>query len=191
MEIALFFGSFNPVHQGHLVIAQAVLNQSLAKEVWFVISPQNPFKNAEDLIGENERLEMVKMSIETQPLFKACTVEFDLPKPNYTIDTLNTLTNKFPQNTFKLLIGEDNLVGFHLWNDYKEILNQVDLLVYPRPKTPDCELKIHPKVKMLNVPMFDISATYIRSLVQEGKSIKFMVSEKVEDFIVTNKLFSV
>ena len=188
-SIALFFGSFNPIHQGHLVIAQAVITQSLADEVWFVISPQNPFKNADDLLEEQIRLKMVQLSIQSQPQFKACDIEFDLPKPNYTINTLNEVLKQFPSETFKLLIGEDNLAHFHLWNDYQDILNQAALLVYPRPNTPTSELKSHPKVTMLDVPLFDISATYIRSLIQDSKPIKYLVNEDVEKLIIENGLY--
>ena len=138
MQIALFFGSFNPIHQGHLVIAQAALTQNLVDEVWFIISPQNPFKNADELLDEQSRLQMVNLSIQSQPQFKACDIEFTLPKPNYTINTLNEILKHYPSETFKLLIGEDNLVHFHLWNDYQDILIQVELLVYPRPNTPNC-----------------------------------------------------
>lgn len=189
MQIALFFGSFNPIHQGHLVIAQAALTQNLVDEVWFVISPQNPFKNADELLDEQSRLQMVNLSIQSQPQFKACNIEFTLPKPNYTINTLNEILKQYPSETFKLLIGEDNLVHFHLWNDYQDILNQAELLVYPRPNTPNCELKSHPKVSMLEVPLFDISATYIRSLIQTNKPIKFLVNEDVEKFIADNGLY--
>lgn len=183
MQIALFFGSFNPIHHGHLVIAQAALTHGLAEEVWFVISPQNPFKNESDLLSENDRLKMVEESIQAQPLFKACTIEFGLPKPNYTVNTVQRLRQQYPRETFKLLLGEDNLVHFHLWNDYEDILDQVQLLVYPRPNTAPCALKSHPKVTFLTVPLFDISATYIRSLIQENKPIKFLVHEKVEKMI--------
>jgi nicotinate-nucleotide adenylyltransferase len=181
--IALFFGSFNPIHLGHLVIAQSVLTQNLADEIWFVISPHNPFKSADDLLDEQARLQMVNLSIVAQPRFKSCDIEFDLPKPNYTINTLNAILEKHPNKKFKILIGEDNLVHFHLWNDYEEILEKAALLVYPRPNTPDCKLKSHAKVSMLDVPLFDISATYIRALIQQKKSIKYLVHEAVESLI--------
>jgi nicotinate-nucleotide adenylyltransferase len=186
MNIALFFGSFNPIHHGHLVIAQAALTHGFAEEVWFVISPQNPFKKEGDLLAEHDRLMMVEESIQSQPLFKTCTIEFGLPKPNYTVTTVHRLCEQYPEMTFKLLLGEDNLVHFHLWNDYEDILRQAQLLVYPRPNTAECALKSHPKVTFLSVPLFDISATYIRSLIQEQKAIKFLVNEKVEKMIADN-----
>ena len=189
MAIALFFGSFNPIHHGHLVIAQAALTHGYADEVWFVISPQNPFKNTDELLREEARLAMVNLSIQSQPKFRACTLEFGLSKPNYTINTLTEIIKLYPEETFKILIGEDNLLHFHLWNDYQDILNQAALLVYPRPNTPPCELVAHPKVTLLDVPLFDISATYIRSLIQAQKPIKFLVTDGVEKYLELNRWY--
>ena len=133
MNIGLFFGSFNPIHNGHLIIAQAILNQTQLDQIWFVVSPKNPLKGSKSLLHEFDRLDLVEAAIWDNPKFKSSDIEFRLAKPNYTINTLVALSEKFPDNEFSLLIGQDNLKQFKRWKNNNSILENYDLLVYPRP----------------------------------------------------------
>jgi nicotinate-nucleotide adenylyltransferase len=188
MKIGLFFGSFNPIHLGHLIIANAMVNNDL-QEVWFIVSPQNPFKKNAGLLHEFDRLEMVRLSTFDNPRLKVSDVEFQLPKPSYTIDTLQVLIKKFPNHEFVLIMGSDNLMQFKNWKAYEQILELTDLYVYPRPGSDYLEWKEHPSVHFIEAPQLDISATYIRKLVKENKSIKYLVTEDVENYILRKKFF--
>lgn len=184
MKIGLLFGSFNPIHIGHLIIANSMLDLATLDEVWLVVTPQNPFKINVELMDENERMKMVNLAIKDNPKLKSCAVEFDLPKPNYTIDTLLYLKKKHPENTFFLIIGEDNLVHFDKWKDYNLIFENVEVLVYPRPDTPNTPFKVHHRVHLYNCPLLDISSTLIRENLKNGKSIKYLVHNEVEKYIL-------
>lgn len=186
-KIGLFFGSFNPIHVGHLIIANSMIELAGLDEVWLVVTPQNPFKINSELMDENVRLDLINIAIKDNPKLKSCDVEFGLPKPNYTIETLLHLQKKYKQNQFFLIIGEDNLVHFDKWKDYNLILNNVEVLVYPRPNSQNSKLKTHPRVHFYNCPMFDISSTYIRENLKNGKSIKYLVHEGVEKYILKLK----
>lgn len=183
MKIGLFFGSFNPIHVGHLIIANSMANHTDLEQVWFVVSPQNPFKKNNSLLHEFDRFTMVERAIAENFKLKATDIEFSLPKPSYTIDTLVVLAEKYPQHEFVLIMGEDNLVQFENWKNYQQILDYYALYVYPRPNTAPHNFKNHPKVKFVEAPLLDISATFIRKLLQENKSIKYLVTEPVEDYI--------
>lgn len=190
MKISLFFGSFNPIHIGHLIIANTIVGQPDVDQVWFVISPQNPFKSSNSLLHEFDRMDMVERAIEDNFNLRACDVEFNMPKPSYTIDTLTYLSSKYPTHQFRLIIGEDNLKNFHRWKNYNAILDFYGLDVYPRPSSASKgEIKNHPNVRMVEAPLLDISATYIRSAISSGKSIKYIVHEKVESYIRDKKLY--
>jgi nicotinate-nucleotide adenylyltransferase len=147
MRIGLFFGSFNPIHIGHLIIANIMAENSDLQAVWFVVSPQNPFKKSKTLLHEFDRLDMVEMAITDNPKLKAIDIEFHLPRPSYTIDTLTVIQEKYPQHIFSLIIGEDNLGQFSKWKNYQQILEYFGLYVYPRPGAIKSELLKHPNVK--------------------------------------------
>lgn len=183
MKIGLFFGSFNPIHMGHMIIANIMAENTDLKKVWFVVSPQNPFKPSKGLLHEFDRYDMVKTAIADNYKLEVSDVEFNLPKPSYTIHTLAYLTEKHPDKQFKLIIGEDNLEGFVRWKNYQQILEQHGLYVYPRPEAQPSELKSHPNVTIVQAPLLDISATYIRQCVQNKKSIRYLVPEPVENTI--------
>jgi nicotinate-nucleotide adenylyltransferase len=189
MKIGLFFGSFNPIHIGHLIIANTMAENADLQEVWLVVSPQNPLKKNTGLLHEFDRYEMAALAIHDSYKLKVSDVEFNLPRPSYTIDTLTYLSEKHPQHEFVLIIGEDNLSSFPKWKNYDKILQYYELYVYPRPETEKTELTNHPKVKFIPSPLLDISATYIRNNVREGKSIRYLVTEQVENFISRKKFY--
>lgn len=190
MNVGLFFGSFNPVHTGHLLIANYFIQFASLDKVWFVVSPQNPFKNSDELLDEHIRIEMLNLAINGDPKFVASDIEFDLPRPSYTVNTLTFLRNKFPDDTFFPIIGGDNLQSFHLWKDYQEILNQHQLLVYRRAGFHENPLLAGNKqIRIYDVPLLNISSTYIREMIQAGKSVKYLVPEEVEKFINRNSLY--
>jgi nicotinate-nucleotide adenylyltransferase len=187
--IGLFFGSFNPIHTGHIIIANIMAENTDLKKVWFVVSPQNPFKPSKGLLHEFDRFDMVKAAIADNYKLEACDAEFHLPKPSYTIHTLTYLTEKHPDKEFKLIIGEDNLEGFVRWKNYQQILEQYGLYVYERPGAQPSELKTHPNVKIVPAPMLDISATYIRECIRNKKSIRYLVPEAVEQMLQTKGFY--
>lgn len=189
MQIGLFFGSFNPIHIGHLIVANVMATSPECEQVWFVVSPQNPFKKSKTLLHEQDRYDMVSQAIGDNPKLKVSDIEFAMPKPSYTIDTLARLTDKYPQHSFKLIIGEDNLAQFANWKNHGKILEYYGLLVYPRPKAEPHNFANHAQVKFVEAPLLDISATFIRSQILAGKSIKYMVPEVVEGFIKLRKLY--
>ncbi|WP_254412748.1 nicotinate (nicotinamide) nucleotide adenylyltransferase [Dyadobacter diqingensis] len=189
MKIGLFFGSFNPIHIGHLIIANTMVTSTDLEQVWFVVSPQNPFKKNSSLLHEFDRYDLVQRAIADNALLKVTDVEFHMPKPSYTIDTLVRMQEKFPQHEFKLIMGEDNLAQFPNWKNHDKILEYVGLYVYPRPNSSAHHFKDHPAVKFVQAPLLDISATYLRACLKNGKSIRYMVSEPVEEMIRVKKLY--
>lgn len=194
MKVGLFFGSFNPVHNGHLIVANIMVETTGLDEVWFVVSPRNPLKSSSSLLHEFDRLTMVELAIEDNDRFKATDVEFHMARPSYTVDTLAYLSEKHPKNEFSLIIGSDNLVNFHKWKNYRVILDNYGLYVYPRPghvnlEEERCECLNHPNVKVIDAPLLDISATFIRNLIRQNKSIRYLVPDKTIRFIMDKKLF--
>jgi nicotinate-nucleotide adenylyltransferase len=181
MKIGLFFGSFNPIHIGHLIVANIMAEHTDLEQIWFVVSPLNPFKSSKSLIHEFDRLDMVEQAITDNYNFKTSDVEFNMPKPSYTVDTIAYLTDKNPQHEFKLIIGEDNLKYFPKWKNHEIILEQYGA----EPSA----LRDHPNVRLVSAPLLDISATFIRKCVKEGKSIKYLVPEGVAEYIERKKLF--
>jgi len=188
-NIGLFFGSFNPIHIGHLIIANTMVEYASLDQVWFVVSPQNPFKKSASLLPEFDRLDLVNAAIFENFNLKAVDVEFRMPKPSYTIDTLTYLSAAHKDKKFKLIIGEDNLKSFRKWKNSDKILEFYELLVYPRPHAQPSDLKTHPNVQLIEAPMMDISATFIRKSIQSHKSIKYLVPESVEQLIIGRKLY--
>lgn len=179
MEVGLFFGSFNPIHTGHMIIASLVKETTRVDEVWFIVSPQNPFKKNNNLLHEFDRLDMVNAAIGDDYQFRSSDIEFNMPRPSYTIDTLTLLQEKHPDKKFHLIIGEDNLASFPKWKNYEKILEHFGLIVYPRPHSKPSALKGSDNVKMIEAPEVDISATLIRKLIREEKSIKYLVPDAV------------
>jgi nicotinate-nucleotide adenylyltransferase len=189
MNIGLFFGSFNPIHHGHLIIAQAVLNQTDVDQIWFIVSPQNPHKKSKSLLHEFDRLDLVERAIADNFAFKANDIEFHLPRPSYTIDTLIHLSERHPDHAFKLILGGDNLEQLTSWKNYDKILDFFGLYVYPRGEEPTSELWQHNNVHRIDAPVLHISATYIRTCIQNGKSIKYLVPDQVEALIAQKKFY--
>jgi len=183
MRIAVYSGSFNPVHNGHLAIAQKVIDQAGVDELWFLISPQNPLKKNSDLWPENDRLSMVKLAIEDKPQMKASDYEFHLPRPTFTINTLDSLKSDFPQHDFILLVGGDNLSIIHQWYHYQRILDDYGLIVYPRPGYATDLFTDDPNVQIITAPFIPISATRIRQKILNGESIEDLVPHKVAEYI--------
>lgn len=191
MQIGLFFGSFNPIHIGHLIVANTIAESNEVGQVWFVVSPQNPFKKKHTLAHEFDRIHMVRLAIGDNPKFNVTDIEFRMPQPSYTIDTLTYLSEKYPQHQFSLIIGTDNLASLPKWKNYEQILNYYSILVYPRPdvELPASTLLTHPNVKIIEAPLLAISATYIRHCVQQNKSIRYLVPQEVADYIHAKKLY--
>lgn len=173
-KIGLFFGTFNPVHIGHLVLANHFAEHTDLAEIWLVVTPQNPFKQKIRLLPNRQRFEMVYLATESYPKLKPSDIEFDLPKPNYTSDTLVYLEEKFPGKKFSLIIGEDNLVHFHKWKNYEVLLERYGLYVYPRKNDKPIPKQFinHPKVRLVDAPEMEISSSKIRTWVKEGKNVR-------------------
>ncbi|MEM9327634.1 MAG: nicotinate (nicotinamide) nucleotide adenylyltransferase [Bacteroidota bacterium] len=189
MEVGLFFGSFNPIHIGHLIIANIAYETTSIEELWFIVSPQNPFKKNKNLLHEFDRIDMVRAAVHDHYRFRVSDIEFDMPRPSYTIDTLARLSDKYPQHHFRLLIGEDNLDAFHKWKNHDRILEYYGLIVYPRPNAAGEGWREHPAVEWIEAPKIDISATFIRKLIKANKSVKYLVADEVLELIEAKKLF--
>ena len=188
-QVALFFGSFNPIHIGHLIIAECVAQSAFADQVWFIVSPHNPLKHPADLLHAFDRFDMVERAIADNHRFKVSDVEFHLPRPNYTIHTLEKLQNQYPEHHFRLVMGEDNLIVLPKWKAYEQLLAQYGILVYPRPGHAKSDLSAHPNVHMIKAPLLDISASYIREQIKAGQSIRYLVPEPVEQLISIKKFY--
>ncbi|MEM7549137.1 MAG: nicotinate (nicotinamide) nucleotide adenylyltransferase [Bacteroidota bacterium] len=190
MRVGLLFGSFNPIHIGHLIIAQSVLNNSDLEKIWFVVSPQNPFKDSGSLLHEFDRIDMVREAIGNHPDFHASDIEFSLPKPSYTSHTLAYLSERFSSYDFKLIIGEDNLLSFDRWKNYEAILNDYGVYVYPRPVEKNSEFKSNSNITVVDAPVVDISSTLIRKYIKEGKSVQYLTPEPVYELIKSRKYYT-
>lgn len=175
--IGLFFGSFNPLHNGHLGIARYLIGQDLCRQVWLVVSPCNPLKQGQEMLPEQQRLSIVQAAVADDPRLVPCDIEFTLPKPSYTIDTLRRLSAVRPDCRFSLIIGADNLRDFHRWRDYQAILRDYEVLVYPRQGVDVSHLH-YPNVTLTEAPLFPISSTEIRELIASGQDISPWVPEK-------------
>ncbi len=174
---------------GHLIIANVMVATTDVEQVWFVVSPHNPFKKRATLLHEFDRIDMVNAAIHDNYDLMASDVEFNMPKPSYTIDTLTYLTEKYPQHDFVLIIGQDNLKSFPKWKNHELILEHYGLYVYPRPNAKYSELINHTNVKLVDAPMIDISATFIRKCVKENRSIKYLVPDAVNELIKAKKFY--
>ena len=186
MQIGLYFGSFNPIHNGHLIIANYLVQHTNLEQVWFVISPQNPLKNPGSLLNEYHRLFLVQVSIEDEPALKASDIEFRLPRPSYTIDTLTYLDEKFPLHDFAVIMGSDSFQNLSSWKNYKQILDRYPLFVYERPRYKAENIYEGSRVTLVKAPLLEISSTYIRKAIAEGKSVRYLVPDKVKQEIEQN-----
>ncbi len=189
MKIGLFFGSFNPVHIGHLIIANYMATQTDLDQVWLVVSPQNPHKKKTSLARDHDRLYLVRIAIEDNRNLKASDIEFGLPQPSYTIDTLTYLREKHPQHEFVLIMGGDNLGTLHKWKNYELLLEHYAIYVYQRPDYELGPLAEHPKIQLFEAPLMQISASYIRRCIQSGRSIQYLVPEKVYEYLSSSSLY--
>ena len=189
MKTGLFFGSFNPIHQGHLDIANYMAEFTDLDEIWIIVSPHNPLKERDTLLSDFHRLEMVRIAVEGNNKIKSpikqqyADIEFDLPQPSYTINTLKYIKEKFPDKEFALIIGSDNLSQFDKWKDYEQILENYELYVYPRPQIDGGELSNHHNVKLINAPLIEISSDGIRKLLGERKNVGNMLPGSVLRYI--------
>lgn len=191
MKIGLLFGSFNPIHIGHLIIANYMANHTALDKVWLVVSPQNPLKKYGDLINTYDRLEMAKLATDNATNIAVSDVELKLPQPSYTIDTLTHLKEKYPEHDFALIMGSDNLVTIHKWKNYKLILRDYQIFVYPRPGYENAEFASHPSVTITMTPQMELSATFIRKSIAEKKNVQYFVPDPVLKFIESKSLYRV
>lgn len=178
MNIGLYFGSFNPVHTGHLIIASHILNETALEQVWFVVSPQNPFKQEHSLLNEYHRLHLVKAATENDNRIKASDIEFSLPKPSYTANTLTWLAEKYPTHRFHIIMGSDSFQNLPKWKNAEWIMKHYPILVYPRPGF-EIQETHGADVTIVDAPLLQLSATHIRKCIQEGKSVRYMVPDSV------------
>jgi len=189
MKTGLFFGSFNPVHLGHLVIANYMANYTQLDEVWLVVSPHNPLKNKKGLSNMYDRLEMARLATENSVNLKVSNIEFGLPQPSYTIDTLTHLHEKYPEREFAIIMGADNLSSFKKWKNYEVILKNYEIYVYPRPGIDVEEWKDHPSIIMTETPQMELSSTFIRKAIQQQKNIQYLVPDQVISFMEGKNMY--
>ena len=191
-RIGLYFGTFNPIHVGHLIIANHMVQYAGLDELWFVVSPQNPLKPKASLLADYHRLALVRIAVEDNYQLKASNVEFDLPQPSYTIHTLVALSEKHPDYDFTIIMGEDNLNTFPKWKNYEQILENYSILVYPRVESDEnlsvrteerSDLIDHPKVTMIDAPLMKISASFIRKAVNQGRDVRYLLTEPVMRYV--------
>ena len=182
-KVGLFFGSFNPVHVGHMIIANFMATQTDLEEVWMVVSPHNPLKPKKSLASDHDRLHLVRLAIGDNPNIKASDIEFSLPQPSYTVDTLSYLKEKYPNRKFALIMGGDNLVTLHKWKNYELLLRDHEIFVYQRPSHDLGELQQHPSIKIMEAPLMQISASYIRKCLKAGRSVQYLVPDAVYQYL--------
>jgi nicotinate-nucleotide adenylyltransferase len=193
-NIGLFFGTFNPIHVGHLIIANHLVETTDLEKVWLVVSPQNPLKQKSTLLNDNQRLMMVRLAVEDNPNLLASNIEFELEKPSYTVKTLAHLKEKYPNHRFSLIMGEDNLRTFHKWYNYEKILSDYTIYVYPRlvteaekntdENTSFLDLNKHPNITFCrDTPVLAISASFIRSAIQKGQDVSYLLTEPVYKYV--------
>lgn len=191
MKIGLYFGSFNPIHVGHLIIANHLAENSDLSQVWFVVTPHNPFKDKKSLLDDQQRLHLVRLATENYPKLKTSDIEFSLPQPNYTINTLAYLQEKFPQNIFAIIMGEDNLKSLHKWKNFETITQNHEIYVYPRivSEVDQSSVTTNYQIHKINAPIVEISSTNIREGIKSKKNVRPLLSEKVWEYIEHNNLY--
>ena len=183
MQIGLFFGSFNPIHIGHLIIANYIIENTDLDELWFVVSPQNPLKSKKSLLHDHDRYDMVDFAIKNYSKMRVSDVEFSMPRPSYTIDTLIYLQEKYPKYTFSLIMGEDNLYSLPKWKNHDILVENYSMFVYPRISKIEGEVMTHKNIKQVKAPMIELSATEIRKMIKENKNIRPMLPPEVFEYI--------
>lgn len=190
MNIGLFGGSFNPIHNGHVRLAKSLLQEAALDEVWFLVSPQNPFKQDQQLLDDDKRLQLVRLALKEEPQLMASDFEFHLPKPSYTWNTLQALEQKYPERKFTLLIGGDNWEAFDKWYRYEDILKRYPIIVYPRKGSKVSGVKFQVSdIQIVETPLINISSTQIRQRLQEGKSVRGLVNTEVAMVIEQEHLY--
>lgn len=189
MKIGLYFGSFNPIHIGHLIIANYMANFTDLDEVWLIVSPHNPLKQRKGLSNMYDRLEMAKLATENSLKLKVSDIEFGLPQPSYTIDTLAHLEEKYPGRKFSLIMGADNLASFKKWKNYEVLLQNYSLFVYPRPGIDLAEWTDHASVTITDTPQMEISSTFIRKAIKDGKNAQYFLPDAVLAFIDSKNMY--
>jgi nicotinate-nucleotide adenylyltransferase len=188
MKIGLFFGSFNPVHIGHLIIANHILNESNLQRIWFIVSPQNPFKQSKTLLNEYDRFYLAQKAVEENDKLKVIDIEFSLPKPSYTVHTLAYLKEKYPSYSFTIIMGSDSFQNLDKWKNSEMIITNYPIIIYQRPNF-EVDNKLNASIQIMQAPLLEISATHIRELILNGKSIKYLVPEIVEEEILASGFF--
>lgn len=188
-KTGLFFGSFNPIHIGHLILAEYFATQTELDEVWLVVTPQNPLKKKDSLLDQYLRLDLVNRAIANNPRLRASDIEFQLPKPSYTIHTLIQLEEKYPDRSFSLIMGEDNLVSLPRWKNYEELMRRFEIWVYPRVGQTQTDLAGHHNIHLVQAPVIEISSTQIRENLRIGKSVRYLLPEQIHDYIVKEQLY--
>jgi len=194
MKIGLYFGTYNPIHVGHLVIANYMVDYTDLDQVWLVVTPQNPHKNKASLLSDYHRLAIVRIAVENNPKLKASNIEFDLPKPSYTITTLTYIQEKYPDYDFSLIMGEDNLRTLHKWKNHEEIINNHQIFVYPRALTEqerDEQINLqtenkyenHPNVTLCDAPVMKVSSSFIRKAIKEKKDVQYLLTDPVFKYV--------
>ncbi len=190
MKTGLFFGSFNPVHIGHLALANYIIEYTDLDQLWFVISPHNPLKKKETLLSDQIRLEILELALEEDNRFAICDIEFRMPKPSYTIDTLTYLTEKYPKYEFVLIMGSDSLPTFHKWKNHELIISKFHRLIYPRLSESKPDYNKHPNITFLkNAPIIEVSSSFIREAISNGKDIRHFLPSEVYNYILRYNLY--
>ena len=189
-QVGIFSGSFNPIHVGHMILANYMQQFTYLDEVWIVVTPQNPLKKLSELLNDDLRLAMTKLAIDNYDNLKVCDLEFKMPIPSYTIDTLHQLSSQYPDYEFTLIIGGDNWEYFDKWKDYQTILREYKIIIYPRlGETIEIEEQYKDTVKLVTAPIVEVSSTFIRNNLREGKEMRAFVTEKVYDYILNDNLY--
>lgn len=188
MRIGLYFGSFNPVHVGHLIIANYVAYHAPVDQVWLVVSPQNPLKSGGSMLNEYDRLYLVEMAIEKETRLRASNIELSLPRPSYTIDTLTYLQEKYPEHVFSVIMGSDSLENLERWKNHEALLACFPLYVYIRPGHPPRDYP-ESRITVLEAPLLDISSSGIRRMIREGRSARFLIPDTVYDYMLSNRYY--
>jgi len=191
MKIGLYFGTFNPIHIGHLIIANHMAEYSDLEKIWMIVTPHNPLKNKKTLLDDHERLQLVNLATEDYPKIKPSDIEFKLPQPNYTVNTLAHLQDKFPQHEFSLIMGEDNLKSLHKWKNYEMILKNYPIYVYPRisSELENSTFRNNPNIHFIDAPIVEISSTFIRENIKNKKNVQPLLPSKVWEYIDHNNIY--
>ena len=189
METGLFFGSFNPIHIGHLVLAEYIIENTGLEQIWFVVSPHNPLKSKSTLLSGHHRLEMVHLAVDQDKRFRVSDIEFRMPLPSFTIDTLTYLKEKFPDHEFSLIIGSDNLESFSKWKNHDLIIRKYHRYIYPRHGSTTGKSFSHENSTLVDAPKIEISSRFIRDSIREGKSVRYFLPEKVYEYIDRMNLY--